>query len=81
MYVCLDCQKTFETPKYWMDRHGLDSPPYETWRGCPYCGGWSYINTIICDCCGEEVGESYIKTADNRIYCEECYVIYELGEE
>lgn len=39
MYVCLDCQKTFETPKYWMDKHGLDSPPYETWRGCPYCGG------------------------------------------
>lgn len=30
MYVCLDCQKTFETPKYWMDKHGLDSPPYET---------------------------------------------------
>lgn len=27
-YTCLDCGKTFDDPKRWEKRHGLDSPPY-----------------------------------------------------
>ena len=38
-YTCLDCGKTFDDPKRWEERHGLDSPPYEDFSGCPYCGG------------------------------------------
>ena len=32
-YTCLDCGKTFDDPKRWEERHGLDSPPYEDFSG------------------------------------------------
>ncbi len=38
-YTCLDCRATFDTPKRWVERHGLDGPPYEEWYGCPFCSG------------------------------------------
>jgi hypothetical protein len=39
MYKCLDCGRTFSTPKYWQETHGLDYGPYEQFSGCPFCGG------------------------------------------
>lgn len=38
-YRCLDCGRIFEVPKEYTETHGLDTPPYETWRGCPFCSG------------------------------------------
>lgn len=39
MYKCLDCDCIFENPKKFIERHGLDTPPYEEFFGCPVCGG------------------------------------------
>ena len=57
-YTCLDCGKTFDDPKRWEERHGLDSPPYEDFSGCPYCGG-AYARTILCDACGDVIASIY----------------------
>ena len=38
-YVCLECGKQFSFPKHYIEKHGLDTPPYEEWYGCPYCAG------------------------------------------
>lgn len=39
MFVCLDCGRYFDVPKKYVEKHGLDCPPYETLSGCPYCYG------------------------------------------
>ena len=39
MYICNDCGSTFSVAKMFVERHGLDGPPYEHFSGCPYCGG------------------------------------------
>ena len=54
MYICLDCNKLFDSPKRYVETHGLDTPPYETWTGCPSCGG-SYVSATECDECGDYV--------------------------
>lgn len=42
MYRCNDCNLCFDQPKRYIDRHGLDCPPYEHHMGCPSCGGDDY---------------------------------------
>lgn len=39
MFKCVDCERKFEHPDVRVEKHGLDSPPYEEWNCCPYCGG------------------------------------------
>lgn len=41
MYECVDCGYIFEEDDrvLYTERHGLDSPPYEQWWGCPMCAG------------------------------------------
>lgn len=39
MFRCIECGQTFNTPKTRYEKHGLDTPPYEEWDCCPYCGG------------------------------------------
>lgn len=39
LYRCLDCGYIFEEPVVWQESHGLDTPPYEEWSGCPRCRG------------------------------------------
>lgn len=75
MYICLDCEEIFDDPKYCVEKHGLDSPPYETWNGCPHCGGWDYVEAIKCDICGNYITDDYVETIDGNIYCENCYSI------
>lgn len=72
MFVCKDCGRIFEEPREYTETHGLDSPPYEHWRGCPLCGG-TYTEAIRCDGCGEYIVGEYIKTIDYRYYCENCF--------
>ena len=37
MYVCKECGHLFEEPRKMVERHGLDSPPYEEFNVCPSC--------------------------------------------
>lgn len=44
-YRCEDCGREFDDPAKWVERHGLDTPPYEQFYGCPYCyGNYEEIN-------------------------------------
>lgn len=80
MYVCIDCGETFEDAKRYIEKHNLDSPPYEEYWGCPYCGG-SFTKAHKCEECGEWICGDYIKTTSGHRICENCYNTYELGEE
>lgn len=79
MYACLDCGGIFEYPKQYKESHGLDSPPYETWSGCPLCGG-DYVKTARCDQCGDWITGAYAELKDGTIICEECYVIKDIED-
>ena len=79
MFVCLDCGCVFDEPERYVDTHGLDSPPYEVWYGCPYCGG-AYRETYSCDACGNWIDtDTYVEIGDER-YCENCFTIRKLEE-
>ena len=80
MLVCVECGHLFEEPTYWEETHGLDTPPYEKWSGCPKCYG-GYVEARICDSCGEFITGTYVKTEDGERICENCYMTYEIGEE
>ena len=79
MFICTDCEYLFEDPKYYVEKHGLDTPPYEEFYGCPHCAG-AFVETFKCDLCGDWIIGNYVKI-DNDRYCEDCYTKYELGEE
>ena len=79
MYVCIECGKIFTEPDYWEERHGLDTGPYEHFSGCPICNG-NYMDAYRCDECDEWITDEYIKIGEKR-YCQDCYLIYNLGEE
>lgn len=80
-YTCLDCGQTFDEPKRWEEHHGLDSPPYEDFSGCPYCGG-AYTRTILCDGCEKPITGDFVEiepTGDR--FCDECFMMKSLGED
>ena len=79
MFLCLDCQRVFEEPREYVEKHGLDAPPYEVWRCCPYCGG-GYVATKPCDICGEWISGEYIKTANDDYICSECYQVKDVED-
>ena len=78
-YTCLECGIEFDEPREWEEHHGLDDPPYERWSGCPACGG-PYIQTHVCDNCGEPIFGPFVKIADGSEYCETCFDILEIGD-
>lgn len=79
-YTCLECGESFDDPQKYTERHGLETPPYETFTGCPRCGG-AYANTIICDGCGKPIIGEYVKILPNgECYCESCYLVKMFGE-
>ena len=80
MWICLDCGRVFENPRRYVDSHGLDTPPYEEWEGCPSCGG-AYAEAYECDGCGEWITGEYIKTKNDERFCENCYTQMTLGDE
>jgi hypothetical protein len=79
MYLCLECEKLFEEPQKYEDSHGLDSPPYETWYGCPNCAG-GYVETMPCDVCGSYITGKYAVIDDSQFVCEECYSIKDIED-
>ena len=79
MFVCIECGKVFSEPKYWEETHGLEYGPYETFSGCPSCGG-AFTETYRCDYCGEWIDtDKYVEIGDEK-YCEDCFVIRNLGD-
>ena len=69
MYRCCDCGNLFEEGEQaiWEEHHGLDSPPYEKWDGCPVCKG-DYEEVRQCKECGDW-------HSDDELYdgwCENC---------
>lgn len=36
-FYCTECNKYFDEPIFYEERHGLDSPPYERVAICPHC--------------------------------------------
>ena len=69
MYRCCECGNLFEEGEQavWEERHGLDSPPYEKWSGCPVCKG-DYEEVHQCKECGDW-------HTDDELYdgwCEKC---------
>ena len=80
MHICLDCETTFFTPRQFTETHGLDSPPYETYWGCPKCGG-AYVDARECDRCGQYILDDYIQFDDGTVICDKCYEAKNAREE
>lgn len=72
----MECDSFFEVPEYFTETHGLENPPYETWLGCPDCGG-AYEEAKLCDCCGNYMGNTRYEVANGYTYCEECVSVIE----
>lgn len=80
MNVCTECGHLFVEPIWWIEDHSLDTPPYEKHYGSPCCQG-NYVKAHRCDGCNEYIVGSYVKTDDDKRYCENCYVVMDLGDE
>lgn len=74
MYLCLDCRDLFDEPIKYTEKHSLDTPPYETWFGCPSCGG-GYIEAKQCDICKDWITDEYIEINNGTFVCDNCYCI------
>ena len=79
MFLCLECDGLFEEPKVYQETHGLDSPPYEEFAGCPYCGG-SFVATEQCDVCGNYITGQCVVIDGAQFVCEECYSLKDIGD-
>lgn len=42
-FYCKDCNKFFDEPMFYEERHGLDNPPYERIAVCARCGGDNFM--------------------------------------
>lgn len=79
MYVCIECGETFDRAEHVIDRHGLDTPPYEEYDCCPHCFSWSFIDAFSCAACGETIVNDFVEIGDDR-YCESCYTLSTLSD-
>ena len=69
MYRCENCGHLFEEGEQavWEERHGLDTPPYEQWNGCPICKG-GYEEVHQCKECEDWHTENELYSG----WCEKC---------
>ena len=69
MYRCENCGHLFEEGEQavWEEKHGLDTPPYEQWSGCPICKG-GYEEVHQCKECGDWHTENELYDG----WCEKC---------
>ena len=83
-FICLECGHVFDEEDVcvWTESRGeyWGTPCHEEVRGCPECHG-GYVETHLCDCCGEWIYDTYIKLKSGERICENCYYTYDLGEE
>ena len=66
MYRCTDCERLFEYSEVVFESHGLDAPPYERRRRCPFCHSGNFVEETEkrCRFCGS-------KTHRDGEYCSE----------
>ena len=43
MYRCTDCNREFEYSEVVFETHGLDTPPFERRRRCPFCASPNFV--------------------------------------
>ena len=57
MYCCQDCKKEFEYVEVVFERHGLDTPPFERVKLCPFChsNNFSEKEEHFCGYCGSKL--------------------------
>ena len=69
MFKCCECGHLFEDGEQavWEERHGLDTPLYEKWSGCPLCKG-DYEEIRQCQECDEWHTEDELYSG----WCEKC---------
>ena len=69
MFRCCECGNLFEEGEQavWEETHGLDSPPYEKFSGCPVCKG-DYEEVHQCKDCGDWHSEDELYDG----LCEKC---------
>lgn len=69
MFKCCECGHLFEEGEQavWEERHGLDTPPYEKWSGCPLCKS-DYEEVHQCKECGNWHTEDELYDG----WCEKC---------
>ena len=69
MYKCENCGHLFEEGEQavWEERHGLDTPPYEKFSGCPICKS-GYEEVHQCKECGDWHTEDELHDG----WCEKC---------
>jgi hypothetical protein len=80
MFVCRECKNLFEEPKTYFETHGLETPPYEKFTCCPFCGG-TYVKTMPCDYCGEYIEGKYVEMPDKKVCCDYCYLEFDIVED
>ena len=67
MFICCECQGEFESPNKIIEKHSLDTGPYEVGFVCPYCNSSNFKTKAYthCRCCGAKLLD---KSSD---YCSE----------
>ena len=71
MYHCKDCGFEFLYADTIIERHTLDSPPFEKIRVCPNCKSYNFdkAKTPHCRCCGRR-----LKSAELEYCSKECKI-------
>ena len=80
MLICGECGSLFERGRTIVERHGLDTPPYEELLVCSCCGETSIFPAYRCDLCGEWITGEYVETLDGDRICGECYTRHDAGD-
>ena len=73
-FICLSCFAEFDEWAEVVERHCLDTPPYEKLQVCPQCYGENISTAIYCDLCSCAIHGEYIVTVDGDVFCDDCYV-------
>ena len=72
MFVCLNCNREFSSPKRIVESSRFGLSEEEEYVCCPYChGDFEPVNT--CFWCGDIIEGDVIELQNGRTYCEECY--------
>lgn len=86
MLYCKNCKNVFEDSdiRYIWDKSEFWGANYiDNVATCSYCRSENIKNIDDhprCSCCNEVCANNYIKTADDRCYCEECYLTYSIDD-
>lgn len=80
MYYCGECNKEFVYPRKLIERHGLDSPPFEESECCPFCDSTDFVPHIECDICGSAIQCDYVKLKTGERICDDCYTMRSVND-